>query len=176
MENGIWSIKKREEELTVLVSCNQITGQFGLSLTREEAGELAEERDESLKKYGRVEFGKGILDKIIYQFCDSDYIYQEKYLETLIRLQEMFYEFKRAAEDRLSDDELLNFMKEQFETVCTGDLDYLEDTCLERFAAAVRAGYGGYKASEGRGEYEKISEEVRWDKNLYQEVLKELFW
>ena len=35
--------------------------------------------------------------------------------------------------DEITDAELLEFMKEQFETVCFGDLDYLEGTCLDIF-------------------------------------------
>ena len=78
--------------------------------------------------------------------------------------------------DRLTDDELLEFMREQFETVCFGDLEYLKGTCLERFSRAVRGGYDGYRQSQGRGEYEQFSEEQRWDDTLYMRVLKEMFW
>ena len=67
-------------------------------------------------------------------------------------------------------------MKEQFETVCFGSLDYLEDTCLEVYAEAVRKGHKGYTASGGRGEYSEFDEAQRWDSELYQQVLKELFW
>ena len=56
------------------------------------------------------------------------------------------------------------------------DLDYLEGTCLNIFAQAVRAGYDGYKASDGYGEYGKFDEVKRWDYELYQETLRELFW
>ena len=38
--------------------------------------------------------------------------------------------------DEISDEELLQFMQEQFDSVCFGDLDYLEGTCLEIFAQA----------------------------------------
>ena len=44
--------------------------------------------------------------------------------------------------DELSDDELLEFMKSQYEEICFGDLDYLKGTCLERFAREVRSGHG----------------------------------
>ena len=46
-------------------------------------------------------------------------------------------------EDEITDDELLHLMKEQFELLWFGDLDYLEGTCLADFAQAVRAGYEG---------------------------------
>ena len=53
--------------------------------------------------------------------------------------------YKNETEDKLSDDELLHLMKEQYENPCHGDLDYLESTCLERVARAVRAGGGLYE-------------------------------
>lgn len=169
--------KKRQlQELTVLSKLNDQTERFGLTLTEADAKALIRCRNTSLAKSQRVEFGNGILDKLIYQFCDSQYIQQDTYLETLERLLEIFYEFKNRSQDRLSDEELLSFMGEQFEGVCYGDLDYLERTCLERFAASIRKGYDGFQKSQGKGEYEKLSEEARWDKDLYMEVVKELFW
>ncbi|MGC4018047.1 MAG: DUF6323 family protein [Muricomes sp.] len=167
---------KQKEELSVLSSLNQKTEKFGLSLKEKEMTELMECRNQSLKAHGRVEFGDGILDKVIYVFCDSQYINQQNYFETLVRLQDIFYEFKNAALDLMTDDEIFAFMREQFETVCAGDLDYLEGTCMENFTAAVRAGYEGYKESGGTGEYAQFDEVPRWDKELYMQVLKELFW
>lgn len=179
MEKNIFELlqlTKSMNELTTLIACNDKTERFGLALTEEEAGELMSGRNESLKKFKRVEFGNGILDKLIFEFCDSQYIGQDNYVETLGRLQDIFYEFKNESEDKLSDDELLTFMREQFEEVCFGDLEYLEGTCLAVFSDAVRAGYDGYKKSGGHNEYQKFDEVVRWDKDVYLEVLKELFW
>ena len=67
-------------------------------------------------------------------------------------------------------------MKEVYETICFGDLDYLEGTCLSNFAQAVRSGYRGYKSSDGYGEYSKFDEVKRWDYELYLETLKRLCW
>ena len=78
-------------------------------------------------------------------------------------------------QDEITDDELLHLMKEQFELICFGDLDYLEGTCLANFAQAIRAGYDGYKNSDGYGEYSKFDEVERWDYELYLETLKELW-
>ncbi len=78
--------------------------------------------------------------------------------------------------DEITDDELLHFMKEQFENTCFGDLEYLESTCLAIFSQAIRAGYDGFKGTEGYGEYEKFDEVKRWDYELYLETLKELCW
>ena len=153
--------QRQENEQRELLACNDSTVQFGLTLTEENAAELTAARNETLKKYERVEFGRGMLDRLVLTFCDSEYI---------------FYKFKNESNDMLTDTELLNFMKEQFEEVCRGDLDYLADTCLERFTRAVRAGYRGYESSDGLGDYEQFSEEQRWDKDLYLQVLHDLCW
>ncbi|SHK64219.1 hypothetical protein SAMN02745243_03399 [Hespellia stercorisuis DSM 15480] len=78
--------------------------------------------------------------------------------------------------DEITDDELLEFMKEQFDGVCCGDLDYLEGTCLAVFAQAIRAGYQGHVRSGGQGEFQQFDIVERWDREMYMEALKELFW
>lgn len=155
---------------------NQYTEKFGLALSEEEAELLLAERNHTLKAQRRVEFGQGILPRIIFTFCDSSFLSQDTYVESLIRLQEIFFLYKNEMQDEITDDELLHFMKEQFETVCQGDLDYLEGTCLAVFAQAVRAGYRGYQQTQGYGEFEKFDFAVRWDKELYLEALRELCW
>ena len=79
--------RKEKKELSVLMQCNEKTESFGLSLTEEDAHELVLCRNASLKKYRRVEFGEGILDKLIFTFCDSQYINQENYREVMEELQ-----------------------------------------------------------------------------------------
>ena len=179
MEENFYELlirEKEEEELRVIEACSEKTdGRFGLSLSKEQARELIAGRNESPRKYQRVEFGKGILDKLIYTFCDSQFIDQAHYAEILKELQDIFYQFKNDSMDRLTDDELLEFMREQFETVCFGDLEYLRGTCLERYSRAVRGGYDGVQKSRG-SEYEQFSEEQRWDDRLYLSILKEMFW
>ena len=55
-------------------------------------------------------------------------------------------------------------------------LDYLEETCLDIFAQAIRAGYQGYQRTDGKGEFHKFDIVPRWDRELYLEVLRELCW
>lgn len=167
---------QKQNQLDKVIKTNQTTEQFGLSLTEQDAKLILEERKKSLSEQRRIEFGEGIETKIIYEFCDSDYIDQSNYVESIIRLQEIFYLYKNEMQDEITDDELIHLMKEQFEIICFGDFDYLESTCLANFAQAIRAGYDGYKSSDGYGEYSKFDEEKRWDYGLYLEALKELCW
>lgn len=176
MEQKNWlDLMSTQTQLAQILETNQYTEKFGLVLSQESAKLLAAERLDVLKKERRVEFGQSILPKIIYAFCDSSFITQENYRDILSRLQEIFYCYKNEMLDEITDDELLEFMREQFETVCFGDLDYLEGTCLDVFAQAIRAGYSGYQESGGRGEFEQFDIVKRWDKELYLTALSELF-
>ena len=139
MEEKNWLLQLSEKnEITAVLNTNQYTERFGLVLSEEEAKLLVQERFESLKEQQRVEFGKGILDKLIYAFCDSAYIFQDNYVDAITRLQEIFYLYKNESMDELTDDELIDYMKDAFENECQGSLDYLEDTCLELFAREIR--------------------------------------
>lgn len=59
-------------------------------------------------------------------------------METITRLQEIFYLYKNESMDELTDDELLDYMKEAFEGECEGSLEFLEETVLEGFARNIR--------------------------------------
>ena len=61
------------EEVRVqkLVETNEFTGRYGLTLSEQDAKLLLRGRQESLKAQRRVEFGEGILPKLIFCFCDS---------------------------------------------------------------------------------------------------------
>ncbi len=169
----LWQQKNQVKQV---IATNQITQRYRLSLSEQDAQMILEERSRALQEQKRIEFGEGIAPKIIYEFCDSAYIDQSNYVDTIIRLQEIFYLYKNEVLDELTDDELLHFMKEQFEGICFGSLEYLENTCLANFAQAVRAGYDGYQGSDGYGEYSQFDEVPRWDYELYLAALKELCW
>ena len=84
--------------------------------------------------------------------------------------------YKNEMQDEISDEELLHFMKEQFETVMFWRFGLFDRNMPCHFSQAIRAGYRGYRASEGRGEYGAFDEVKRWDYDLYLEMLKELCW
>ncbi|MDE6169369.1 MAG: hypothetical protein K2G28_13035 [Acetatifactor sp.] len=172
MEQRNWlELMSKQTQLQQILDTNQYTERFGLALSREDAELLTEERKKTLKKEGRVEFGQGVLPKIIQAFCDSCYITQDNYTDTLVRLQEIFFLYKNEMLDEITDDELLEFMKEQFENVCFGDLDYLEGTCLNIFAQAIRAGYSGFTETQGRNEWAQFDIAERWSRELYLQAL-----
>ena len=55
--------------------------------------EIVETRTVSLKSNGRIEFGGGVVEKIIKEFCDSPYISMHNYVETLHELIEILLLF-----------------------------------------------------------------------------------
>ena len=176
MEENWMVLLQQETQMAKVMEMNRVTEKYGLVLSEQDAKLIVSERANALREQRRVEFGGGIVPRIIEEFCDSDFIDQSNYAETMIRLQEIFYLYKNEMQDEISDDELLHLMKEQFETICFGDLDYLEGTCLNNFSQAIRAGYRGHESSQGYGEYEQFDEVKRWDYELYFETLKELCW
>lgn len=176
MEENWIILLQQKNQLGKVIETNQAAQKYGLVLSQQDAELILEEKNNALREQKRVEFGEGITPKIIYEFCDSDFIDQNNYVETIIRLQEIFYLYKNEMNGEITDDELLHLMKEQFELMCYGDLDYLEGTCLNIFAQAIRAGYQGYQRTGGYREYDRFDEVQRWDYDVYFEVLKELCW
>lgn len=166
---------QHQNQLTKVLETNCRTEAFGLTLSEADAELILEERGRALKEQRRVEFGTGIAEKLIYEFCDSDFIDQSNYVETILRLQEIFYLYKNEMQDELTDDELLHVMKEQFENLCLGDLDFLEETGLSDYAGKVRQGYRQYQYGDGRGEYAKFDEGRKRYDELYLDALEDLF-
>ena len=139
MEEKEWlTLLSGKNQLQKVMDMNAKTERFGLSLTEEDARMLVEKRLESLKEQQRVEFGEGILPKLIFTFCDSPYLDQGNYADIIAQLQEIFYLYKNESMDELSDDELLSLMKEAFDGECQGSLDFLQETVLEKYARKIR--------------------------------------
>ncbi len=140
--NGLPALLQAQALIAVqeLVRCNEYTIRFGLHLSEAQANLLMEKRMETLYDTGRVEFGEGILKKLIFEFCDSPYIMQDTYIDTLLALQDAFYYFKNESLEQLSDDELISFMKRHFDGDCEGSLEYLTSTSLEELCRSTRYG------------------------------------
>ena len=174
MDKNWMELANDENQISMILKTNDYADRHGLSLSREDAKELTVSRKQALKTERRVEFGEGIMPSIIREFCDSAYISQSNYKETLQELQDIFYLYKNEMLDEITDDELIHFMKEQFETICYGDTEYLAGTCLSNFAAAIRAGYNEYIDTQGYGAYRTLDKQQRWDRELFLLALDEL--
>jgi hypothetical protein len=131
----------QKQAVDEIVKYNDITVNYGLVLTEKQAIALTETRSHTLTETGRIEFGGGIIGKIITSFCDSPYISMHNYEETLHELIEMFYCYKNETLDLISDDELIKYMKKSFNGVCQGSLDLLSGRVLYNLARNLRYGY-----------------------------------
>lgn len=128
--------------------CNVYSENFGLVLSESEITELVSCRAEALRDSGRIEFGGGILPKLIRAFCDSPYIDQDNYVDTIAELQEAFYYFKTEAMDRFSDEELIEFMVKVFNGRAQGSAEYLSGASLEALARYARTNFDPFDAEE----------------------------
>ncbi len=133
-----------------VLSCNETTAAYGLQLTPQQARALLDTRSAALRKTGRVELGGSILQKVVLTFCDSPYLTQESYEETLHQLVDAFYHFKNETEDRVGDDALLRYMKQAFDGPCRGSLELLTGTVLPDMARKLRAKAVRPLTEEGR--------------------------
>lgn len=132
---------QKMQTVAELRECNDLTMMYGLFLSEQQIQDLTERRFAALKDTGRIEFGQGILKMLASEFCNSPYITQKNYEDTILELQDSFYYFKNESMDRIPDDELIAFMKRHFDGICQGSLDYLSGTSLEELCRNTRYGY-----------------------------------
>lgn len=88
---------------------------FGLTLPPEAYERLGAERRRALRETRRLELGEGILPALMLAFCDSPYLDQAHWEESLTELQSLFYQFKNETRDALPDAELLAAMARVFQ-------------------------------------------------------------
>ncbi|HPE95398.1 MAG TPA: DUF6323 family protein [Bacillota bacterium] len=134
-----------------VAECNEETVNYGLVLSKNDIHDLIETRDNALIATGRVEFGGGIIERIIYKFCDSPYIWQSNYAQTINDLTEIFYFFKNETLDSLTDEELLTVMKEAFDAPCAGSTELLASREMIWFSRNRRYGLYHTDAFDSEG-------------------------
>ena len=128
--------------------CEDLNRHYGLTLTEADITELVELRGEALRSTGRVEFGGGILPKLIRAFCKSPYVDPYNYATTLGDLQDAFYYFKNESQDLFSDDDLIEFMEKVFNGHARGSTDVLTTISLEQLCRWARNDFDDKFADE----------------------------
>jgi len=131
----------QKQAVEEIIKCNDFTAKYGLTLTPIDAIEIVETRALALRSNGRIEFGGGAIDKLIKEFCDSPYLWMDNYVKTLHDLIEIFYYYKNETLDLISDDDLIKFMKNNFDGKCQGSLELLSGRELTNMARNLRYGY-----------------------------------
>lgn len=127
-----------EQSITELMQCNEETLPYQLQLTKEEAVLLVETRNEALKITDRIEIGGGMIKKLIHIFKDSPYISQYNYAETISELIDTFYYYKNETLEEISDDDLIDLMKELFDGRCHGAMELLQGKEMDGIAHNIR--------------------------------------
>lgn len=151
-----------KKAINEVISCNDFTQNYGLSLTQEQARELVRTCGEELRKNDRVEFGGGITQRLIKTFCDSPYLMKSNYDSTLHDLISLFYYYKTEMHDKVSDETLLYIMKKYFDEY-GGSIEMLVDVALDRMSLDLRSG-----ASETdllKKEYRPVDEPDKYKKD-----------
>lgn len=166
-QRGLQVASARDE----LVSCNEATATYGLSLTEEQMLGLVERRHEALRATGRVEFGRGALRDIVAAFRDSPYLLQETYVETLADVQDAFYRYKEEAETcgGISDDELISALRTAFDERVHGAVDALEGVKLAELRAQVAGRLAGEYDETTQREVAEEESDDEDDERLHDE-------
>ncbi len=108
-----------------ILACNEEIKKYGLALTEQQAFALVQTRTNALKENQRTELNGGIVDKLILAFCSSPYIEKDTYEGTLHELIRLFYDLKSNTWNILSDDDVIEFMKNAFNNRCHGSFALL---------------------------------------------------
>ena len=135
------SLMRMEQErfLQELSALNTLTARFGLTLSQQAMQEIRLSRVSALSDHGRVELGPSAVSRIVDGFCDSPFLLQDEYEATLMELVDAFYYFKNACADLLTDDELIQAMRERYDSY-DGSVEAITGTTLEALCRARRLG------------------------------------
>ncbi|MBE6614593.1 MAG: hypothetical protein E7631_04725 [Ruminococcaceae bacterium] len=123
-----------------ILALNTVSREHGLLLTPEDARELSEIRERSLKDNERIEIGLGAMEGIIRRFSRSSFINQENYAYVIAEVTDLFYYIKTETDDKVSDTELLDELYLRFEQRCRGSVDLLVSREGEILIRKINAG------------------------------------
>ena len=137
---GNFGAMRQRESVAELMNMNRFTAAYGLVLTEAQALALTQNRDAALQRTARLEFGGGILPKLILAFRDSPNLLGGEPVEILSELTDIFYEYKNETMDAFTDDELLSAMRTAFDGPCRGSTELLAAQELDALARMVRGG------------------------------------
>jgi hypothetical protein len=146
-DNGFSLVPVRDRAAKIM-RCNETTQKFGIKLSGNDALSLLAASERALKRSGRVEFEGGAVESLLSAFCDSPYLGQENFAETMEDIIDIFYEFKTDSLDGVDDAETIEMMKALFDGDCSGSADALRDEAA-RAARSIRSGAKDEKDDTG---------------------------
>ena len=129
----------KQQAVDKILACNEEIKKYGLALNEQQALALVQARTDALKENRRIELNGSIVDKLILAFCNSPYIDKNTYESILHELIGLFYDLKNSTWDTVSDNDIIEFMKNAFNNRCHGSLELLSDESL-RLSEHIRCG------------------------------------
>jgi hypothetical protein len=121
-----------------LESCNRATQRYGITLSQQDIQALVVGRLDALRETERVEFGGGVAKDLVLAFSSSAYVSQHTFVETVLELQDLFYDFKNESLEQIPDDELIKTMRALFDDTAGGSLERLSEALFDRMGRHVR--------------------------------------
>ena len=123
-----------------ILALNEISSQYGLVLTEEEARELSDMRKKALLENERIEIGGCVIGDIVKRFCTSHYVNPDNYAYILNEITYLFYYIKSETDDRVKDSELIDELFNRFELWCHGSIDTLCGKEAEKIIRKINSG------------------------------------
>jgi len=123
-----------------ILDLNEVSREYGLVLSAEDARDLSEIRERSLRENERLEIGLGAMEGVIRRFSQSAFVNQENYAYIIGEITDLFYYIKTETDDKISDNELLDEMYLRFEQRCRGSMDLLIGREAEVLIRKINAG------------------------------------
>lgn len=129
IRSGALSAAQEQEQW---LRCQTLAERYGMKLTRRQFEALGQARQQALEATGRLDFGGGVADRLVYAFCDSPFADSDGFASLLMEMQELFYTFKNETLDVLTDEELISVMEQLFNGEAHGSLEYLSEVSPQR--------------------------------------------
>lgn len=150
---GDFGALREQESVSALLDLNRFTAPYGLALTEGQAIALSQNREAALQRTARLEFGGGILPKLILAFRESPNFPGGDPVATISELTDIFYEYKNETMDALTDDGLLSAMLTAFDGPCCGSTELLASRDLAEIARLIRGGAREDEPEEAEDEW-----------------------
>lgn len=126
--------------LNEIIELNEIIFKKGLYLSKLDAQELMEAKLTTLNNLGRIEINQEIVCEIICEFYDSPYIDKYNYLLEFKDLISVFYYYQSILWTKLTDEQILKYLKECFDGEAAGNIELLYEPCLNNLIEKIESG------------------------------------
>lgn len=130
----------KKDLLNEIIELNEIIFKKGLYLSELDAQELMETKLTTLNNLGRIEINQEIVCEIICEFYDSPYIDKYNYLLEFKELIRVFYYYQSILWTKLTDEQILKYLKECFDGEAAGNIELLYEPCLNNLIEKIESG------------------------------------